>query len=62
VAAALRKRAAEPTADRPMAVALETVADLPNVRHGAATGRMGLVPGPQELPAPGKVARPGRGR
>ena len=62
VAAELRRRAGELTADRPLAAVLAAVADLERDRPGAVTGRTEVVPGPKALPAPRKAARSGRGR
>jgi hypothetical protein len=62
VAAELRRRAVELTADRPLAAVLAAIADLEGDRPGAATGRTEVVSGPKALPAPGKVARSRCGR
>jgi hypothetical protein len=63
VAAELRRRAAELTSDRPLAGVLAAVADLANDRSGASpVGKAESGSRPRPLPAPGKVARPGKGR
>jgi hypothetical protein len=62
VAAELRRRAVELTADRPLAAVRAAIADLEGDRPGGPGGQAELAPGTGALPARGKVARSGRAR
>jgi hypothetical protein len=62
VAAELRRRSGELTADRPLAAVRAAVTELANDRPGTSFDRAKMVPGPRALPPKGKTARAGRSR